>query len=109
MSTHNVGFYDKISRIISELSSNIIKYAPYLLICQANQIRRVFIANLLLYPPQTVFVGGYTVFTLSVHLKVRPTVRLCVRNVLFPLYLEESLMEFHQILQTHSYVQGKYY
>ena len=30
----------------------------------------------LLYPPQTVFVGGYTVFTLS----VRPF----VRNVLFP-------------------------
>ena len=30
----------------------------------------------LLYPPQTVFVGGYTVFTLS----DRP----CVLNVLFP-------------------------
>ena len=33
-----------------------------------------------LYPPQTVFVGGYTVFTLS----DRPTDRPCVRNVLFP-------------------------
>ena len=33
-----------------------------------------------LYPPQTVFVGGYTVYTLS----VLPTVRVCVRNVLFP-------------------------
>ena len=35
-----------------------------------------------LYPPQTVFVGGYTVFTLS----VRPSecVCACVRNVLFP-------------------------
>ena len=33
-----------------------------------------------LYPPQTVFVGGYTVFTLS----VRPSVRPSVRNVLIP-------------------------
>ena len=39
----------------------------------------------------------------SVRLNIRP----CVRNVLFPKYLEESLMEFHQILQTHSYAQGK--
>ena len=38
----------------------------------------------LLYPPQTVFVGGYTVFTLSVRPNERPTVRMCVRNVLFP-------------------------
>ena len=29
----------------------------------------------LLYPPQTVFVGGYTVFTLFVRLSVRPSVR----------------------------------
>ena len=27
MSTHNIGFYEKISKIITELSSNIIKYA----------------------------------------------------------------------------------
>ena len=33
----------------------------------------------LLYPPQTVFVGEYTVFTLS----ESPTDRPCVRNVLF--------------------------
>ena len=32
-----------------------------------------------LYPLQTVFVGGYTVFTF-----VLPCVRACVRNVLFP-------------------------
>ena len=39
----------------------------------------------LLYPPQTVFVGGYTVFTLSD--RVSETFlcpkRFCVRNVLF--------------------------
>ena len=33
-----------------------------------------------LYPPQTVFVGGYTVFTLSVRTKERK----CVHDVLFP-------------------------
>ena len=44
--------------------------------------------ELYLYPPQTVFVGGYTVFTLSdrlsVHPSVRPTDRVsvtfCFRN-----------------------------
>ena len=29
MSTHNIGFYEEISKIITYLSSNIIKYAPY--------------------------------------------------------------------------------
>ena len=33
-----------------------------------------------LYPPQTVFVGGYTFFMLS----IQPTDRPCVRNILFP-------------------------
>ena len=36
-----------------------------------------------LYPPQTLFVVGYTVFTLSVRASVRACVRACVRNVLF--------------------------
>ena len=27
MSTHNIGFYENISKIMTELSSNIIKYA----------------------------------------------------------------------------------
>ena len=31
MSTHNIGFYEEISKIITYLSSNIIKYAPYFL------------------------------------------------------------------------------
>ena len=54
----------------------------------------------LLYSSRTVFVGGYTVFTLS------DPVSVC--NVLFPSNLKESLMEFHQTLQTHSYIQDKY-
>ena len=29
MSTHNIGFYEEISKIITQLSSNIIKYPPY--------------------------------------------------------------------------------
>ena len=32
MSTHNIDFYEEISKIITELSSNIIKYTPNLLI-----------------------------------------------------------------------------
>ena len=32
MITQNIGFYEAISKIISELSSNIIKYAHYLLL-----------------------------------------------------------------------------
>ena len=27
--THNIGFYEDLTKIIFELSSNIIKYAPY--------------------------------------------------------------------------------
>ena len=29
MNTHNIGFYEDLTKIIFELSSNIIKYAPY--------------------------------------------------------------------------------
>ena len=38
----------------------------------------------LLYPPQTLFVVGYTVFTLPVRASVRLSFRPSVRNVLFP-------------------------
>ena len=30
MSTHNIGFYEDLTKLIFHLSSNIIKYAPYL-------------------------------------------------------------------------------
>ena len=29
MSTHNIGFYEDLTKIIFKISSNIIKYAPY--------------------------------------------------------------------------------
>ena len=36
MSTHNIGFYEEISKIITELSSIIIKYAPYFFCCYSH-------------------------------------------------------------------------
>ena len=33
MSTHNIGFYEDLTKIIFALSSNIIKYAPYFFCC----------------------------------------------------------------------------
>ena len=36
MSTHNKGFYEDLTKIIFELSSNIIKCAPYSFCCNAN-------------------------------------------------------------------------
>ena len=43
-----------------------------------------------------------------VHPCVRPSVCACLRNVLFQ-YLKESLLDFHQTLQTCSYMQDKYF
>ena len=34
MITHNIGFYEDLTKIIFELSSNIIKYAPYFFCCR---------------------------------------------------------------------------
>ena len=33
MSTNNISFYEKMTKIIFQLSSYIIKYAPYLFFC----------------------------------------------------------------------------
>ena len=33
MSTYNIGFYEDLTKNIFELSSNIIKYAPYFFCC----------------------------------------------------------------------------
>ena len=38
MSTHNIGFYEDLTKIIFELSSNIIKYAPYFFYNLANDV-----------------------------------------------------------------------
>ena len=39
MSTHNIGFYEDLTKIILELSSNIIKYAPYFFCWSVNPNR----------------------------------------------------------------------
>ena len=36
MSTHNIGLYEDFTKIIFELSSNIIKYAPYFFCCSVR-------------------------------------------------------------------------
>ena len=61
MSTHNIGFYEEISKIITYLSSNIIKYAPYFFYCQRvrfengkipeQQQNKVVLRQFLYYPP----------------------------------------------------------
>ena len=38
MSTHNIGFYEDLTKIIFQLSSNFIKYAPYLFFYVVNVI-----------------------------------------------------------------------
>ena len=38
MNTHNIGFYEDLTKIIFELSSNIIKYAPYFFCWIGNEI-----------------------------------------------------------------------
>ena len=37
MSTHNIGFYEDLTNIIFELSSNIVKYATYFF-CQVQSL-----------------------------------------------------------------------
>ena len=66
-------------------------------------IQALFVSNILndvgkklriIIPPQTL----WRVYCFHV---VRP----CVHNILFPYHLEESLLEFHQTLQTYLYIQ----
>ena len=42
MSTHNIGFYEDLTKIIFKLSSNIIKYAPYFLCCTGSGDKQLF-------------------------------------------------------------------
>ena len=39
MSTRNIGFYEDLTKIIFELSSNIIKYAPYFFCCRSKTLK----------------------------------------------------------------------
>ena len=57
--------------------------------------------NELLYPPQTLFVVGYTVFTLSVRVCVRVCVRPCVRPSVCPSVRPSVTFCFLNILKSH--------
>ena len=46
MSTHNIGFYEDLTKIIFELSSNIIKYAPYFFCC-SNPAKNSYITHVI--------------------------------------------------------------
>ena len=59
------------------------------------------LSKIFLYPPQTLFVGG---ILFSRCPSVRASVTLCFLN-----NSEESLPDFHQTLQTCSYMQDKYF
>ena len=37
MGTHDIGIYEDLKKIIFQLSSNIIKYAPYPFFCDSDQ------------------------------------------------------------------------
>ena len=43
MSTHHIGFYEDLTKNIFELSSNIIKYAPYFFCCILIGTHNVFL------------------------------------------------------------------
>ena len=45
MSTHNIGFYEDLTKNIFESSSNIIKYAPYFFCCYMRLISAVLGGN----------------------------------------------------------------
>ena len=60
MSINNIGFYEDLTKIILELSSNIIKYAPYFFCCAVFR----YLMNTCLYysvpPPQLLHLGKGT-------------------------------------------------
>ena len=60
MSTHNIGFYEDLIKIIFELSSNIIKYAPYFFCCRLETnfvfIQTLAYASMLGAKPKLLFI-----------------------------------------------------
>ena len=53
-----------------------------------------------------VILNGFCIDCFSVYLK---ELSMEFYQICFSVYLKELSMEFYQILQTHSYVHGKYY
>ena len=66
MSTHNIGFYEEISKIITELSSNIIKYTPYFFCCVSNnQFYSVTLNELAMKPEKAYYTVDSEMFARS--------------------------------------------
>ena len=78
-----VGF-TRICSQISPMEVVSMLNAMYTQFDQLSEKHNVYKVSIYLYPPQTLFVVGYTVFTLSVRASVRASVRPSVRNTLFP-------------------------
>ena len=74
------GLLNSFSRVLLSTKWSLVRSLVWRHTCIHNKSAAFFI------PPANFVCGGYTVFTLS----VRPSVRLSVRNALFPWYLEES-------------------
>ena len=79
MSTHNIGFYEDLTKIIFELSSNIIKYAPYFFCCtslQADQLLNFHYLNSTISLVSTVYKQS---------------------RIPYSLYLAQSALSFYKI------------
>ena len=57
MSTHNIGFYEDLTKNIFQLSSNIIKYAPYFFCCV--QLQKMARRDLNFYIDYTISAAKY--------------------------------------------------
>ena len=74
MSTHNIGFYEDLTKIIFQFLSNISSKTHLISssVKDYNQAKWMpGLIDTLLYPPQNVVLGRYTVFSLSAILSFR--------------------------------------
>ena len=58
MSTHNIGFYEDLTKIIFELSSNIIKYVPYFFCWIVHSLHEIL---LIFYESISVYILGIVI------------------------------------------------
>ena len=73
--------WDRLFKLTTSLvNANITNFSTPICLLEESEFFGQWKDSLILIPMQTVFVGGYTVFTLS----VRTNERKCVRDVLFP-------------------------
>ena len=82
MSIHIIGFYGEVSKIIPYILSTVHPICSTVKIEKCHEKPCFFHMRKLqiIIPPQTVFVGGYTVFTLSDRPTVHVSVTFCFLN-----------------------------